>query len=76
MSREEAEARAAALNREHPDRHLARWLVRNGADGWHVARVSLPGGVRVDPLKPTIAARPTPADAPAPRPPFHGDVAG
>jgi hypothetical protein len=76
MTREEAQAKAAALNREHPDRHRARWLARERADGWQVARVSLPGGVRIDPLKPTVAAKPRPPDAPDPRPAFFRDAGG
>jgi hypothetical protein len=76
MTREEAEARAAALNREHPDRHVARWMVGEGGDGWEVARVSLPGGVRIDPLKATTEAKPRPQPADDPRSALGRNVGG
>jgi hypothetical protein len=75
MTREEAEQQAAQLNREHPDRGAHRWFAREGEDGWHVARVSIPGGVRLDPLKGTVESKPQP-EAPDPRPAFFRDVGG
>ena len=44
MTRDEAEARAAELNRENPDRHAARWVARERGEVWEVARISLPAG--------------------------------
>jgi len=76
MTRDEAAQRAADLNREHPDRATHRWLAREAADGWQVARVALPKGMRLDPLRTTAEARPRPPQAPDPRPAFIRDVGG
>jgi hypothetical protein len=76
MTRDEAVQRAADLNREHPDRATHRWLAREAADGWQVARVALPKGMRLDPLRTTAEARPRPPQAPDPRPAFIRDVGG
>lgn len=76
MTRGQAEHRAAEHNREHPDRGAHRWMVREGGDGWEVVRVAVPGGVRVDPLKASVEAKPRPSDAPDPRPAFFRDVGG
>ena len=76
MTRAEAETRAVEFNREHPDRRRYRWLAR-GRDGeWDVARVSVPGGVRLDPLKECVVAKPRPTEAPDPRPAFIRNVGG
>lgn len=76
MTREQAEAHAAELNREHPDRHVARWMVRAAGDGWEVARVSFPGGVRLDPLKAGVESRPRPQPAEDPRSAFEQNAGG
>ncbi|HEX2410304.1 MAG TPA: hypothetical protein VHJ39_03960 [Solirubrobacteraceae bacterium] len=76
MTREQAEARAAELNREHPDRHAARWIARAAGDGWEVARVSLPGGARIDPLTATTEAKPRPQPAEDPRSALGRNVGG
>jgi hypothetical protein len=76
MTRTEAETRAAALNREHPDRGAYRWMARDGELGWEVLRIKIPGGVRIDPLSETAEAKPRPPDAPDPRPAFFRDVGG
>jgi hypothetical protein len=76
VTREEAQHRAAELNREHPDRAKVRWIARESADGWQVARISLPGGARVDPLVHGVEAKPKPPEAPDPRPAFWRDVGG
>jgi hypothetical protein len=76
MTRAEADSRAAALNREHPERHAFRWLARERAGEWEVARVTLPPGMRIDPLKTGAEAKPRPAEAPDPRPAFFRDVGG
>jgi hypothetical protein len=75
MTREEAESRAAVLNREHPERGAFRWMARDGGDEWQVARISVPGGVRLDPLNETVESKPQP-EAPDPRPAFFRDVGG
>jgi hypothetical protein len=60
MTRDEAEQRASALNQEHPDRGAYRWMAREGGDGWQVARITVPGGVRLDPLHGAVESRPRP----------------
>lgn len=76
MTREQAEAHAVQLNAEHPDRATNRWIVNEGEDGWTVARVALPPGLRVDPVKETTEARPRPELAPDPRSAFIRNVGG
>jgi hypothetical protein len=75
MTRDQAEQRAAELNDEHPDRGAYRWLAREGQEGWQVARISIPGGVRLDPLKESVESKARP-EAPDPRPAFFRDVGG
>jgi hypothetical protein len=42
MRKDEAQARAEQLNREHPDRATHRWFPReDGSGGWTVARVAI-----------------------------------
>lgn len=76
MTREEAELRAAALNREHPDRHRARWVVRERDGACEVARISLPAGMRIDPVTETTEAKPKPPQPGDPRPAFERNVGG
>ena len=76
LTRDQALERAAELNREHPDRVRFRWLAREGADGWEVARIVLPSGVRLDPLGTVSEARPRPPQADDPRPAFWRNVGG
>jgi hypothetical protein len=76
VNRDEAQRRAAELNSEHPERGKFRWMAREAQDGWQVARITMPGGVRLDPLKQAIEAKPKPPDAPDPRPAFFRDVGG
>ena len=75
MLRDQAEQRAAELNRDHPDRGADRWFARQGVEGWEVARVTIPGGVRLDPLQAAVESKPRP-EAPDPRPAFFRDVGG
>jgi hypothetical protein len=75
MTRDQAEQRAAELNREHPERGLHRWLVRERDGEWQVVRVSIPGGIRLDPLTEAVESKPRP-EAPDPRPAFFRDVGG
>ena len=60
MTRDEAQERASALNQEHPDRGAYRWMAREGGDGWQVARITVPGGVRPGPLHEAVESRPRP----------------
>ena len=76
MTREEAEQHAAQLNAEHPDRAGNRWIVKEGDGEWQVARVELPPGMRIDPVKETTEARPKPELAPDPRSAFIRNVGG
>jgi hypothetical protein len=76
MTRGEAEDRAGGLNREHPDRARYRWMAREAASGWEVVRVSIPGGVRLDPLNAVIDARPRPSPADDPRTSYDRNVGG
>jgi hypothetical protein len=75
MTRDQAEAHAAELNREHPDRHAARWVARERDGAWEVARISLPAGMRIDPVSETVESKPKP-QADDPRPAFERNVGG
>jgi hypothetical protein len=76
MTRDDAEQRAAELNREHPDRHTARWVSRERDGVWEVARISLPAGMRIDPVSETVETKPKPPQADDPRPAFERNVGG
>ena len=76
MTHAEADTRAAELNRDHPDRGRFRWLAHEHGGEWDVARVTVPGGVRVDPLKQGVVAKPRPSEAPDPRSAFIRNVGG
>jgi hypothetical protein len=76
MTRGQAERRAIELNREHPDRARYRWFAKESPEGWDVARLRLPAGVRVDPFTATVEAKPRPSEAPDPRPNLWRDVGG
>jgi hypothetical protein len=75
MTRAEADDKASTLNREHPDRGIYRWMAREGDDGWQVARITVPGGVRPGPLHGAVESRPQP-DAPDPRSSYDRNVGG
>jgi hypothetical protein len=75
MSRDDAEQRAARLNHEHPERGAYRWLAREAPEGWEVVRMTVPGGVRTDPLAGAVESRPRP-DAPDPRTTYERNVGG
>src|SRR5215204_4836850 len=69
MTRAEAEDLAPAQAREHPDRHTHRWMAKEQPDGsWIVAKIQMPPGKRIDPLKTTTEAKPRP---PQPRRSAH-----
>jgi len=62
MTRDEAQARSAQLNAEHPDRSTHRWFPReDAAGGWGVARVAL--GPLAGPTGTTQSSKPEPTDA-------------
>jgi hypothetical protein len=75
MTREEADELRERLSREHPDRATHVWLAREDAAGeWSVVKARLPAGVKRDPLKATVEAKPKPRDADDPRPAIFRDV--
>jgi hypothetical protein len=76
MTRRQAEDRAAGLNRDNTDRARYRWMAREAAGGWEVVRLAIPGGVRLDPLKAVVEARPRPAPADDPRTSYDKNVGG
>lgn len=76
MTHDEAIERASVLNRTHPDRRRVRWLAREADGEWQVARMTLPAGMRVDPVKTTSEAKPRPSEAPDPRSAFVRNVGG
>ena len=68
MDLEAATRRAEELKAEHPDRETHTWMTRGSSDGqWEVVKVRLPGGRRVEPLKPATEARPKPPTPDDPR---------
>jgi hypothetical protein len=68
MTRDEAEQLRERLSREHPDRSSHVWLAREDPPGeWSVAKVRLPAGVKIDPLKATVEAKPKPREGDDPR---------
>ena len=76
VTRDEAATQAAALNAEHPDRSRYRWMAREADGGWQVVRLTIPAGVRIEPLKATVESRPRPQPAEDPRPLFDKNVGG
>jgi len=72
MDREQARLESERLRREHPERATHTWIPRAVDGRWEIVRVPLPPGIRRDPLKATIEAKPKPRDADDPRPaPFR-----
>ena len=72
MTRDEARQECERLRREHPDRTTNTWIPREVDGDWQVVRAPLPPGMRRDPLKATVEAKPRPRDADDPRPaPFQ-----
>ena len=70
MTREEAQARADALNRDTADRSQHRWAIRDGGgEDWEVVKVTVPGmQFRAGPLHTATEQRPKPDEPPDPRP--------
>ena len=50
-------------------------MAREGEDGWQVARITVPGGVRPGPLHEAVESRPQP-DAADPRTSYDRNVGG
>ena len=73
MTRDEASARAATLNGEHPQRDEFHWGVRQDERGeWSVARAHIPKRTTRDQLTPSTEAK-----QPRPPPDLHpGDLPG
>ena len=76
MTRDQATDRAQELNTEHPERGRYRWLARETGGDRQVVRMTIPGGVRIDPLKGAVESRPKPNPAEDPRPLFDKNVGG
>ena len=77
MTRKDAEAKAAALNRDHPQRAEFQWFAKQDGDGeWSVARVRLPhrrsagSPVGSQPPKPSTPPENHPLDLPGGLPPW------
>jgi hypothetical protein len=72
MDQEQARRECERLRREHPERATHTWIPREVDGRWEVVRAPLPRGIRRDPLKATVEAKPQPRDAEDPRPaPFR-----
>jgi hypothetical protein len=77
VTRDEAEAECTRLCAEHPDRLVYRWFPQEcGERGWVVARVPVPPGARIDPLKATVETKPRPPTPDDPRTAFERNVGG
>lgn len=75
MTRDEAIATAKELGAHHADRATHRWLPREREDGtWEVAKVALPPGMRIDPLKETVESQPKPPQPDDPRSAFQRNI--
>jgi len=48
------------MRREHPDRATHTWIPREADGEWQVVRIPLPPGMRRDPTRATIEAKPKP----------------
>jgi hypothetical protein len=73
LTREEAVARCAELNRDGEGGQ--RWFAKKRDDGeWEIVSVAAPGFRRVDPLKATVEAKPKPAEPPDPRPAIFRNI--
>ncbi len=77
MTRDEAVAAAKRLGAEHADRATHRWVPRETAGGdWELAKFRVPAGVRIDPLKTSIEAKPEPRHPEDPRTSYDRNVGG
>lgn len=77
MTRDEAEAAARRLGAEHPERATHRWIPREAAEGgWEVAKIRVPQGMRIDPLKTSVESKPRPPQPGDPRTSYDRGVGG
>ena len=60
MDSEQARRECERLRREHPERATHTWIPREVDGDWEIVRVPLPPGMRRDPQKATIEAKPKP----------------
>ena len=72
MTREEALARAAELNRAGD----GRWVAHDAGGAWRVVKLSIPGQAPTRPFTETIESKPKPPTPADPRPPFPPETAG
>ena len=63
MTRADAENRATALNREHPERARYRWMAHGSGESGEVVRMAIPGAIKLDPVQATVESHPRPAPA-------------
>lgn len=73
MTREEAVARCAELNRDGTGGR--QWFARRNDDGeWEIVSVVVEGLRRSDPLKASIETKPEPREQPDPRPAIFRNI--
>jgi hypothetical protein len=73
MTREEAVARCAELNREGDG--AQQWFPKEKTDGeWEIVSIVVEGFRRPDPLKASIETKPKPAAPPDPRPAIYRNI--
>ena len=73
MTREEAETRCAALNRDGDG--ARQWFAKEKGDGeWEIVSIVVEGRRRPDPLKASIETRPKPSEPPDPRPAIFRNI--
>jgi hypothetical protein len=75
VTHEEADALAARLNAEHPDRDTHQWRTREGADGWDVIKIGLPAK-EAEETHAEQRADERPPTADDPRPSYDRNVGG
>lgn len=63
MNREEARRECDRLRQEHPERATHTWIPREADGHWEIVRVPLPPGMRRDPLRASVEAKPKPAQS-------------
>jgi hypothetical protein len=67
MTKDEADARCAALNSDETEER--QWFVRQaGPDSWDLVSVAVSGLQRRGPLKEAVESTPRPSEPPDPRP--------
>jgi hypothetical protein len=77
MTRDEALAACSKLAEEHEDRTTHRWIPREGAEGtWEVAKIKVPAGLQMGPLKTSVESKPKPNEPDDPRPAYWRNIGG